>query len=179
MYDLELLPYLSVPNRQPNPALQKVYDRAKSLSPMPITILSCLFDSEHEVGRFDSRMKVSRLERLVALFIVNHKTRDPQSLTSNFFQDILVDNKDFPPKGHPLFEFLKFQGYESLLQSLLDWKVPKFPISGHELKKYNVKPGKEAGRVLKLLREKWKSSRYLSTKDELLSCLPNLLNTSE
>ena len=176
MFELDLFKFYGLPvERNPLPEFGTVYQRCKCFSPLPITVLSALFQTEAEVMTFDKRVKFSRLERLIALFIVQHKTGDRESQNLKFYQDILVDNKDFPPRGHPLFEYLKYVGDLETLKQLENWEVPKFPISGYDLKEFDVKPGRQAGNILRRLREKWKDSNYLDTKEELLECVPNLV----
>ena len=180
MFELGLFQYYGLPaDRNPAPEFESVYNCCKCLSPLPITLLSSLFLTEAEVSAFDKRIKLSRLERLVAVFIVQHKSGEREFQNLKFFQDILVDNKDFPPRGHPLFEYLKYIGDSEMLNKLENWEVPKFPISGFDLKQFNVKPGRQAGVILKRLKERWKSSNFISSKEELLASVPSLvLSTS-
>ena len=179
MHEVGLFPYFEVPDRKPNPEFRTVYDKSRKFKPLPITLLSSLFETETEVKKFEARIKFSRLERLIALFIVQHKTApDQKKFDLKYFQDLLVDNKDFPSKEHPLFEYLKYTGNEELIMNLESWDVPRFPISGTDLRQFNVKPGKDVGKVLKLLREKWKNSNYLNSKDELLQNVPSLISNN-
>lgn len=66
-------------------------------------------------------------------------------------------------------ELLKYQGEEKLLAELCRWSIPKFPVSGHDLRTMGVVSGKEIGATLQKLRDIWKKSRYQMDKDELLS----------
>lgn len=68
-----------------------------------------------------------------------------------------------------LCELLKYQGEEKLLAELRRWSVPRFPVSGHDLRRVGVTSGKEIGATLQKLRDIWKKSRYAMDKDELLS----------
>lgn len=66
-------------------------------------------------------------------------------------------------------ELLKYQGEHKLLSELGLWTVPRFPISGHDLRKMGVTTGKEIGATLQKLRDIWKKSHYQMDKEELLS----------
>lgn len=68
-------------------------------------------------------------------------------------------------------ELLKYQGEEKLLAELSRWSVPRFPISGHDLRRLGITSGKDIGATLLELRDVWKKSRYQMDKDELLSCI--------
>lgn len=68
-----------------------------------------------------------------------------------------------------LCELLKYQGEEKLLAELCRWSVPRFPVSGHDLRRVGITSGKEIGATLQKLRDIWKKSRYAMDKDELLS----------
>ena len=66
-------------------------------------------------------------------------------------------------------ELLKYQGEEKLLTELSRWSIPRFPVSGHDLRRMGITTGKEIGATLQELRDIWKKSRYQMDKDELLS----------
>lgn len=74
-----------------------------------------------------------------------------------------------PDSQSKVCELLKYQGEEKLLAELQRWLVPRFPVSGHDLRKMGVTSGKEIGTNLQELRDIWKKSRYQMDKDELLS----------
>jgi len=53
---------------------------------------------------------------------------------------------------------------EKLLKYVDGCKIPKFPISGEHLKKYGYVAGKELGKKLKSLEEKWIENNFVVTK---------------
>lgn len=83
--------------------------------------------------------------------------------TVNIFQSREADNQN------RVFELLKYQGEQKLLAELSKWSIPRFPISGHDLRRMGITSGKEIGSTLQQLRDVWKKSRYRMEKDELLS----------
>ena len=66
-------------------------------------------------------------------------------------------------------ELLKYQGEEKLLAGLSRWSIPRFPVSGHDLRKMGITSGKEIGTILQDLRDVWKLRHYEMVKEELLS----------
>lgn len=76
-------------------------------------------------------------------------------------------------------ELLKYQGEPKLLAELSRWSIPRFPLSGHDLRKLGITSGKEIGATLQQLRDVWKKSRYRMEKDELLSYVQTGAATSE
>lgn len=68
-------------------------------------------------------------------------------------------------------ELLKYQGEEKLLAEMTSWSIPRFPVSGHDLRKMGITSGKEIGTILQGLRDTWKKSRYQMDKEELLSAV--------
>lgn len=53
--------------------MKRVWQNAKDLSPKPMTILAALFCSPEEVEKMDIRLKVSREEKTLALFLIKHR----------------------------------------------------------------------------------------------------------
>lgn len=72
-----------------------MWQHAKEHSPQPMTILASLFHTTQEVDKMDLRLKVSREEKNLALFLVRYrqklqKSRDePDSLKP--FTDFIID----------------------------------------------------------------------------------------
>lgn len=76
-----------------------------------------------------------------------------------------------PDAQSKVLELLKYQGERKLLAELSRWSVPRFPVSGHDLRRLGVTSGKEIGTTLQELRDVWKKSRYQLGKEELLSTI--------
>lgn len=70
-----------------------------------------------------------------------------------------------------ILELLKYQGEKKILEDLSRWSIPRFPVSGHDLRKLGITSGKEIGTILQELRDTWKKSRYQMNKEELLATL--------
>lgn len=76
-----------------------------------------------------------------------------------------------PDSQSKVLELLKYQGEKKLLDELRKWSIPRFPVSGHDLRKLGITSGKEIGTILQELRDVWKKSRYQMSKEELLANL--------
>lgn len=172
IYDLELAQYIGLPPGGDVDELKRVCLNAKALSPKPTTILSALLRSAEEVEKMDVRLKLSREEKSGAQFLVRHRQdlrRDAgTSDVLKPFTDFIVDNKELDSHSK-VCELLKYQGEVQLLAQLSRWSTPRFPVSGHDLRRIGVTSGKDIGANLQKLRDIWKKSRYQMDKDELLS----------
>ncbi|XP_020489532.2 CCA tRNA nucleotidyltransferase 1, mitochondrial isoform X1 [Labrus bergylta] len=172
MYSLELAQYLGLPPDGNVKEMKRVWQNTKEHSPKPMTVLASLFHRPEEVEKMDLRLKVSREEKTLALFLVKHRREllknqdEPQSLKP--YTDFIIDSRELDSKTK-VCELLKYQGEEKLLEELCRWSIPHFPVSGHDLRKIGVTTGKEIGATLQNLRDIWKKSRYQMDKDELLS----------
>ncbi|XP_068171843.1 CCA tRNA nucleotidyltransferase 1, mitochondrial isoform X2 [Antennarius striatus] len=172
MYKLELAQYVGLPPDGNVEEMKRVWQNAKSHSPKPMTILAALLHWPEEVEKLDRRLKVSRQEKNLALFLLKHRQvlRKSQEEADSLrpFTDFIIDSRE-PDSQTKVCELLKYQGEEKLLAELSGWSIPRFPVSGHDLRRMGCSSGKEIGDTLQNLRDVWKKSRYQMDKDELLS----------
>lgn len=172
MYSLELVQYLGLPPDGNVEEIKRVWQKAKDHSPKPMTILAALFRRPEEVERMDLRLKVSKEEKTLALFLVKYRQElcksreEPDSLKP--FTDFIIDSRELDTQSK-VCELLKYQGEEKLHAELSGWSVPRFPVNGHDLRRMGITSGKEIGSTLQDLRDVWKKSGYQMDKDELLS----------
>ncbi|XP_054641120.1 CCA tRNA nucleotidyltransferase 1, mitochondrial [Dunckerocampus dactyliophorus] len=172
MYSLGLARYIGLPPDGNVEEMKRVWQNAKGRSPKPMTILAALCCCPEEVDRMDIRLKVSKEEKTLAQFLVRYRRElcknddEPDSLKP--FTDFIIDSRELDTQSK-LCELLKYQGEYKLLSELSRWAIPRFPISGHDLRKMGLLSGKEIGATLQKLRDIWKKSHYQMDKDELLS----------
>ncbi|XP_063767078.1 CCA tRNA nucleotidyltransferase 1, mitochondrial isoform X2 [Eleginops maclovinus] len=172
MYSLDLAQYIGLPPDGNVEEMKRVWQKAKDHSPKPMTVLAALFRRPEEVEKMDLRLKVSKEEKTLALFLVKNRLElcksreEPDSLKP--FTDFIIDSRELDTQ-HKVCELLKYQGEDKLLAELSRWSVPRFPVSGHDLRRMGITSGKEIGSTLQDLREVWKKSGYQMDKDELLS----------
>ncbi|XP_037304359.2 CCA tRNA nucleotidyltransferase 1, mitochondrial [Pungitius pungitius] len=171
LYRLDLAQYIGLPPDGNIEEMKRVWNTAKDRSPKPMTVLAALFRCPEEVDKMDLRLKVSREEKTLALFLVRYRRElcrsqdEPDSLKP--FTDFIFDSRELDTQSK-VCELLKYQGEEKLLAELSRWSVPRFPVSGHDLRRLGITSGKDIGATLQELRDVWKKSRYQMDKDELL-----------
>lgn len=172
IHSLELAQYIGLPLDGNVEEMKQVWRNAKDHSPKPMTILTALFHCPEEVEKMDLRLKMSKEEKTLALFLVKHRRdlrknpEEPDSLKP--FTDLIIDSRELDTQSK-VCELLKYQGEDKLLAELCRWSIPRFPVSGHDLRRMGITSGKEIGATLQKLRDIWKKSRYQMDKDELLS----------
>ncbi|XP_054028145.1 CCA tRNA nucleotidyltransferase 1, mitochondrial [Dryobates pubescens] len=178
MYQLDIAQYIGLPLEGNLEEFERVTKNAQKLSPKPMTILTSLFKTKDDVTSLDLRLKISKEEKNLGLFLVKHrqeltKASGPEPLRP--YQDFIMDSREANTTSR-ICELLKYQGEEHLLKEMQQWTVPTFPVSGHDLRKLGVSSGKDIGAALQQLREEWKRSGYHMDKEELLSCLRKVEN---
>ncbi|XP_070701265.1 CCA tRNA nucleotidyltransferase 1, mitochondrial [Pempheris klunzingeri] len=172
MYSLDLAQYLGLPPDGSVEEMKRVWQNCKDLSPKPMTVLAALLRCPEDVDKMDVRLKVSKEEKTLALFLVKHrrelrKSRDEED-SLRPFTDFITDSRELDSQSK-VCELLKYQGEDKLLAQLSRWTVPRFPVSGHDLRRMGLTSGKEIGATLQRLRDVWKRSGYEMDRDELLS----------
>ncbi|KAL2803497.1 CCA tRNA nucleotidyltransferase 1, mitochondrial isoform 2 [Daubentonia madagascariensis] len=150
----------------------KVCKNVEGFSPKPMTLLASLFKVQDDVTKLDLRLKISKEEKNLGLFIVKSRKDLIKATDSSEplkpYQDFIIDSRE-PDASTRVCELLKYQGEHCLLKEMQQWSIPPFPVSGHDIRKVGISSGKEIGALLQQLREQWKKSGYQMEKDELLS----------
>ncbi|XP_034023340.1 CCA tRNA nucleotidyltransferase 1, mitochondrial [Thalassophryne amazonica] len=174
IYSLGLAQYIGLPPDGDIEEMKHVWQNAKAHSPKPMTIVAALCHSTADVEKMDLRLKVSREEKSLALFLNKfrrelRKSPDERDCLKPF-TDFIIDSREVGVQSK-VCELLKYQGEEKLLAELSTWSIPLFPVSGHDLRRLGVMSGTEIGAALQNLRDVWKKSGYKMDKDTLLSYL--------
>lgn len=60
-------------------------------------------------------------------------------------------------------------GHERLLNRLLQWRKPKFPVSGKDLAGLGIEPGEEMGKLLASLEAQWVEENFKPDKAQLIA----------
>ncbi|XP_048346764.1 CCA tRNA nucleotidyltransferase 1, mitochondrial [Sphaerodactylus townsendi] len=172
MYDLEVAGYLGLPISGSLKEFDTVCKNVHNLFPKPMTVLTSLFKVPDDVLKLDLRLKISKDEKNLGLFLLKHR-RDLTKASDAAeplkpYQDYVIDSRE-PDATSKVCELLKYQGEEHLLKEMQDWSIPAFPVSGHDLRRMGISSGKEIGTYLQQLRDQWKKSGYQMDKDELLN----------
>ena len=62
---------------------------------------------------------------------------------------------------------IKNVDFENLINYVENYKIPKFPLSGDDLKEHGYKTGEMIGKKLKSLEEEWVKNNFIMKKKEL------------
>ncbi|MBN3326574.1 TRNT1 nucleotidyltransferase, partial [Atractosteus spatula] len=174
IYDLDVAQYIGLPVEGNLEELDRVWNHAHRWSPKPMTVLSALFRDTHDVDRLDLRLKISKEEKTLGFFLVKYR-RDLLKASDELkpYTDFIIDSRE-PDAQSKVCELLKYQGEGKLLAEMKKWSIPRFPVSGHDLRKMGISSGKEIGTTIQSLREMWKKSHYQMNKEELLNSVKKL-----
>ncbi|XP_058259900.1 CCA tRNA nucleotidyltransferase 1, mitochondrial [Hemibagrus wyckioides] len=174
IYELRLTQYIGLPADVSMEEMKQVYQRTEGSSPKPMTVLSAVLRGAEDVEKLDLRLKISREEKTLGLFLVKHRRDLVKGHDENdglkTFTDFIIDSRE-PDAQSKVLELLKYQGERKLLAELSRWSIPRFPVSGHDLRRLGITSGKEIGTTLQELRDIWKKSHYRLGKEELLSTI--------
>ncbi|XP_044156956.1 CCA tRNA nucleotidyltransferase 1, mitochondrial [Bufo gargarizans] len=174
IYQLGVAPHIGLPEGGNVEEFSRICSQAGPLAPKPMTLLTALFCHPDGIQKLDLRLKISKEEKGLALFLLKERRTltadhtDRQPLKP--FQDFVIDSRETDAQKK-VCELLKYQGEEQLLRQMEKWTLPRFPVSGHDLRRMGVSSGKEIGRILQELREQWKESGYKADKEELLNAV--------
>ncbi|XP_043272776.1 CCA tRNA nucleotidyltransferase 1, mitochondrial [Venturia canescens] len=178
MLDCGVAPYIGLPEKLnvENFVTTYVKARANAVELRPITLITSLLKNEVEVLELNARLKLSVFNRELALFLVNNREEKPSVNLLKPYQHIVLNSKS---KLRDTIEFvrelLKVKGDLKLLEEFDSWEVPKFPISGHDLKGH-VPHGKVLGRVLIELKKIWIDDDFKTSTEDLIKRVPDLVD---
>ena len=149
----------------------KVWSYAQDLNPHPVTLLVTLVDTVEDAEKLCMLWKLSNNEKNLACFLARYRYRNNEEISKKFYQDILVGK--YNPKNihvvrEQVLELLKYEGKIELIGTIAKWDIPKFPLTGTDLKQKGIKPGPTFGKILNNLKESWMESYYQLSKKELI-----------
>ncbi|XP_032997079.1 CCA tRNA nucleotidyltransferase 1, mitochondrial [Lacerta agilis] len=176
MYELDVAGYIGLPVNGSLQEFDTVCKNVQNLFPKPMTVLTSLLKVPDDVSKLDLRLKISKDEKNLALFLLKHR-RDLVKAADTTeplkpYQEFIIDSREVDSASR-ICELLKYQGEGLLLKEMQQWSVPTFPVSGHDIRKMGISSGKEIGILLQQLRDTWKKSGYQMGKEELLSRVKN------
>lgn len=157
-----------------------VWNRSKAFNPLPMTLISALFEIEKEVLNLDVVLKISKPERQLGFFIIRNREAASKFENSNdcgkFLTGLMLDSslKRDESAFQRSLELAKYLGKSDVISELkTKWESeklpPKFPVNGIDVGKAGIAPGPGMKKVLTHLQQIWKDSNFLMSKDELLS----------
>lgn len=103
--------------------MKQVWQRAQDSSPKPMTILAALFRSQDDVEKLDLRLKLSREEKNLGLFLVRYRQDlikgEDQHDSLKPYTDFIIDVCTFPPWAPSLIFSTKMSVHQLLYINLI------------------------------------------------------------
>ncbi|KAJ8313260.1 hypothetical protein KUTeg_009177 [Tegillarca granosa] len=133
------------------------------------------FPSSPDVGEFlavyelHQRLKLSNHELSIILFVVDHRDEPMGDNPLKFCQHLSIDTSGKDGKRtERICELIKYKGDSELLKQYSSWEQPKFPVSGNDLISRGMIRGPVFAKTLTKLRDIWKESDFVKTREELV-----------
>ncbi|XP_024083576.1 CCA tRNA nucleotidyltransferase 1, mitochondrial isoform X2 [Cimex lectularius] len=162
--------YIGLPEKPNVSEMIKVYEMGKHFNLHPISLISSLLYNEEDVFNFHKRCRLSLFEQELSMLIVQERDTPNEF---HYYQEMVLKASGKSDKlSKQLIEFFKYKCNLDLLSELQCWQIPKFPVSGVDLKKEGVPHGKSVGKVLTDLRQIWIDSNFKYDKKTLLNNVP-------
>ncbi|EDO45826.1 predicted protein [Nematostella vectensis] len=173
LYDLGIASNIGLPTYDAScmTEFHRAWKESQIFSLQPVTLLCCLVNTACEAEILARHWKLSNAERNLGKFITEHRLPKEHETPLKPYQDMLVVSPSAQSKetlrGH-ITELLHYQGRHELGEAIACWIIPSFPVTGDHLKSIGLKPGPEFGRTLSQLKQMWRESYYVATKEDLL-----------
>ncbi|XP_010628249.1 CCA tRNA nucleotidyltransferase 1, mitochondrial isoform X3 [Fukomys damarensis] len=128
MYDLGVAPYIGLPANASLEEFKKVSKNVDGFSPKPMTLLASLFKVQDDVTKLDLRLKISKEEKNLGLFIVKNRKDLIKATDSSEplkpYQDFIIDSREPDTTGR-VCELLKYQASYSIFANTQFWTLVK------------------------------------------------------
>ncbi|XP_046571861.1 LOW QUALITY PROTEIN: CCA tRNA nucleotidyltransferase 1, mitochondrial-like [Haliotis rubra] len=169
MIELGVGAFIGLPEKPNVQHFLEVFANTEGLSPLPMTRLSALLPGEAEMYDLHKRLKLSSEELKLGLFIIQHRDDDVGESLSKYCQDLIIDTVGREPKVKDrIIQLMLYKGEGTQADKLACWSPPKFPVTGHDLFAHNVPKGPVFAKTLNELRQIWKRSNCMMSKEELI-----------
>lgn len=179
MHSVDITKYMGLPADSNVEEFQCVCERTEGCDPEPMTRMAALLATEEQVYALNTRLKVSTDELKTALFIVQHRDTDTGQDILKFCKHLVAGVSGKEPKTKSrVCELMKYKGLNEIASVIKDWQPPRFPITGQDLLSAGVKKGPRFGVALNELRKQWIKSDFTLTRDELISQLPDVMESA-
>lgn len=158
--------------------MDQVWKRTKGFSMLPMTLMSTLMYDSQDITKLNQKVKMSNEEINLLSFIIEERYKISKENIIKYYKDMVLSGRDSKLKGR-ILELFKYLGEEDLFTEFNEWIPPKFPVSGYDLMKQNIPKGPIFNQTLNFLKDVWKESDYILTKEELLRLGEKFVSSSE
>jgi len=180
MLELGIAPHIGLPEELNMEEFRAVWKRAKenNVKLQAISLLATLMDTPEEAIDLRERLKYTTFEKELSIWIVQKRDTIPDPLKPiRPYQMMVIDNKNKLKDTHAwTVELLRYQGKLDLMTELENWVIPKFPVSGHDLKNEGVPGGKSMNMVMQRLKNAWKASDFEMSRESLIQLVPDIIH---
>lgn len=153
--------------------------KEKGIGLQPISLLAVMLKDEDEMYRLHGRLKLSAFERDLALFLVRYWEDRPSSDALKFYKGLLIHCKGNADNMRSyICELLNCKQRYGHAKEVEKMKIPRFPISGYELKRH-VKREKMIGVIMRKLKDIWLDKNFEISMEQLLEHVPRIVGELE
>lgn len=174
--------YIGLPEEPDVENLREVYQRARTndVTLKPISLIVSMLKDEREVVKLHERLKLSKSDRDLALFLVQHREDKPCERPLRPYQQLVLlqQTKRYDVLQEYVRELLRYRGAMQLLDEFERWAIPRFPVTGSMLMKH-VPTQKVIGRVLNELKRMWIDANFELTGEQLMEHVPSIVSELE
>lgn len=157
LISFDIAPYIDLPYKDRMIHLVTAHANTRD----PASLMAAWLGDRDSVEDLAKKWKWSSEERKQALYIVTQ----PSLTLKKAKMNVAVDGD----KKYWVAETLCVQNNKEAAEELLEWSVPKFPVTGDDLLDLGHAPCVGLKNVLNDLRTMWGMSNYRMTKEELLA----------
>lgn len=177
MIECKLGPHIGLPQNYDGEACAQLFARCSTTGIDPhalqaMTVMAAGFSNVDDAYEFIARIKCSRKDRELLVFILENRDAMLASKSLKIAQDLLADLV-IDQKMHRdlslarVKELLLYTCSTQVLQELERWRVPDFPIQGGVLAD-KLDDKRKTKAVTQVLYDKWKKSGFAMTSEDLL-----------
>jgi len=174
MYSLDVADNIGLPQISDKhlSEFDQVWSNTSGRNPEAVTLLCTLIDNVGDARDICTKWKLSNSERDLAVFIVSHRYSSvPEDTPLKPYQDLILKLSNVTSveliRGR-VMELLNYEGKLEEANTIAEWEVPWFPVSGMDLKNHGIQTGPSFGKTLNKLKEMWIESYYTLSKDHLM-----------
>ncbi|XP_050440630.1 CCA tRNA nucleotidyltransferase 1, mitochondrial [Adelges cooleyi] len=170
--NLDLGPFIGLPNRVDIDEFNKITSRAKGLKLHPITMLTALLKEPQDMITLNNRLKFRVFDRELGLFLIESRNDNwnPESVKKYKIKMIQNASKQNVIKEY-IEQLLKYCNERTILDEFEKWTPPKFPVSGKMVKNKEIN-GRAVGHIMNKLVEYWADDDFKTDVNELLNLIP-------
>lgn len=170
--DLDLGPYIGLPNQSNVEEFDKIINRSKDLKLNPITMLTAFLRDSQDMINLNNRLKFRVFDRDLGLFLIESRHEKWTSDTMKKYKIKIIQNptKQDVMKAY-IAQLLMYNNERNILKEFEEWEPLKMPITGNMIKNCGVE-GKKVGLILRKLIEYWADDDFKTDVKELMSLIP-------